>query len=116
MHRGYFHPSKSAKREFAKTMQEIEDFCEKNDISSSRSNDSYYFSINGQKYRVSNHTVEASNQNAFDRWGEQIRELYHPDGREADVIYITAGKTRIRQIYNDIKAGKILDGRGYPKK
>lgn len=53
-------PSKSAAREFAAKMNEIEKFCEDNGIDSSLMQDSYYFTIDGQKYRVSNHTVAAS--------------------------------------------------------
>ena len=45
----------------------------------------------------------------------QTRELYHPEGREADVVYIHASKTRIMEIYNDLKAGHKLDGKGRRK-
>lgn len=108
----YWKPSKTAAREFAKKMDEIREFCAKNEIDSSMSMDSYYFTINGQKYRVSNHTVARSNEMAFDRCFEQRRELYHPNGEEADTVYITAGKTRIIEIYEALKAGKKLDRRG----
>lgn len=43
---------------------------------------------------------------------EQLRELYHDPEREADVIEILAGKTRIIDIYNDLVAGYDLDYRG----
>lgn len=109
-------PSAAAKREYAEKMQAIEDFCKAHNISVSFSHDSYYFSINGVNYRVSNHSVEASNRGAFDDiTGEQVRELYHCDGREADTVYIHAGKTRIIEIYNDLAAGYKLDGRGKRK-
>lgn len=98
-------PSKTQRREFAQTMSEIEEFCRQNNISQSSAGDSYYFTINGQKYRVSNHTPEASYRNSGGKW--------HENGREDDTIYITAGKTRIREIYNDLKAGKKLSARGY---
>ena len=104
-------PSKSAKRDFAQKMQEIDDFCADKGISQSHSGDSYYFEIRGQKYRVSNHTVEASDRGAYDWTGEQVREKYH-DGRDDDTIYITAGKTRIIEIYEALEAGRDLDGRG----
>lgn len=107
-------PSKSAAREFAQSMDEIRDFCAENNISQSLRGDSYYFTIDGQDYRVSNHTVEASNEAAYNWAGEQIRDLYHEGGREKGTIYIHAGKTRIRQIYADLLAGKKLDGRGNP--
>ena len=105
-------PSKSAAREFAKEMAEINEFCAANNIEQSRSGDSYYFSINGKSYRVSNHSVEASNRGAFNEFGEQVRQKYHGDGRDENTIYIHAGKTRIIEIYENLKAGKELDGRG----
>lgn len=105
-------PSKTAKREYAQKMNEIDEFCKENGIEQSRTSDSYYFMLNGKKYRVSNHTIEASNRAAFDEFHEKKRELYHPDGRDDDTIYITAGKTRIIEIYNDLKNGFDLDGRG----
>lgn len=104
--------SKSAKREFAEKMKEIEAFCDKNGIQRSKNNDSYYFSINGLEYRVSNHTVEKSNQGAYDTFGIKTRELYHPEGRLNSITYIHAGKLRIIEIYNNLKAGYKLDGRG----
>lgn len=107
-------PSKTAKREFAQKMSEIEEFCYQNGIRKSRSGDSYYFTVNGKSCRVSNHTVAASNRRAYDETtGEQTRRLYHLDD-EYD-IEITAGKTRIIQIYNDLKAGYSLDKRGFRK-
>lgn len=108
-------PSKVKAREFAQQMKEIEEFCGENGIYQSSRGDSYYFTIDGQAYRVSNHTVEASNKGAFNELGEQVREKYHEDGERDDVIYITAGKTRIIQIYNDLKAGYQLDRRGNRK-
>ena len=105
-------PSKTAAKEFAKQMLEIEAFCEANGICKSASSDSYYFTINGQRYRVSNHTIEASNKRAFDCTGAQVREKYHPDERADEIIYIHASKTRIIEIYNDLKSGYLLDGRG----
>ena len=105
-------PSKKAKREFAEKMEQIDLFCSKNGISISRNNDSYYFTIDGYEYRVSNHSVEASNKSAYDWTGEQVRPLYHAEGRSSEVIYIHAGKTRIIDIFNDLKAGYKLDGRG----
>lgn len=112
MHRKW-KPSKTAAKEYAKKMQEIEVFCRGNGISQSQSGDSYYFMINGKSYRVSNHSVESSNNAAFDELtGEQKRELYHEGGRLEDVFYIHAGKTRIIEIYTAIKSGKTVDHRG----
>lgn len=116
MYRKAWKPSKTAKREFAEKMREIENFCAKNGIHSSLSTDSYYFTVDGINYRISNHSVEASNRGAFDETtGEQKRELYHQDGREDNTVYIHASKTRIIEIYNDIVAGYKLDGRGNRK-
>ncbi len=92
-------------------MEQIDDFCRDNGISHSASSDSYYFTINGINYRVSNHTIAASNRGAFDPLtGEQRRMLYHSGDK--DTVCITAGKTRIIQIYTDLKAGRQLDKRG----
>lgn len=110
-----FKPSKSAKREFAKKMDEVKEFCDNNCISYSKSMDSFYFTINGKYYRVSNHSVESSNAGAYDWKGEQLRELYHKNGRESDTIYIHASKTRIKEIYINLQRGYELDGRGHRK-
>lgn len=108
-------PSKTAAREFAQKMREIEEFCAENKISASASSDSYYFELYGRKYRVSNHTIEASNRRAFNADGEQVREKYHEDTRSDEVIYIHASKTRIIEIYEKLQAGYELDGRGFIK-
>lgn len=105
-------PSKTQAKQFAQQMQEIDEFCAENGIEQSASGDSYYFRINGQKYRVSNHTVATSNKGAYDEIYGAKRKLYHPEGEEEDTIYITASKTRIIDIYNNLKAGKKLDRRG----
>lgn len=105
-------PSKTAKREFKSKMKEVEEFCNKNGIDYSANKDSYYFVINDKQYRVSNHSVESSNKHAFNQYGEQVRGLYHPLGRSEYVTYIHASKTRIIDIYNDLKDGYVLDGHG----
>lgn len=104
--------SKTAKREFAQKMNEIDNYCSENGIRQSASSDSYYFEVNGVQYRVSNHSVESSNSHAYNIFGEQVRDVYHPLGREDDVVYIHAGKTRIIEIHQALLAGKKLDGRG----
>ena len=107
-------PSKKAVNEFIKKMDEINNFCYENGIIQSHNQDSYYFIINGHQYRVSNHSIESSNQGAFDQLtGQQLRPLYHDKERDASIIYIHASKTRLIDIYNDLKAGYKLDGRGY---
>lgn len=108
-------PSKNQAKEFAQQMQTIDAFCIVNVISKSSSNDSYYFSINGKNYRISNHSIEASNSKALNCFGEQLRDKYHDDERDADTIYIHASKTRLIEIYNNLKNGKELDGRGFVK-
>lgn len=110
---GKWKPSRAAAREYAAKMDEVSAFCAAHGIEQSARGDSYYFTLNGQKYRVSNHTIEASNAAAVDPLtGEQRRGLYHADGRRDDTVYIHAGKTRIIQIYEDLKAGYELDGKG----
>lgn len=110
-----YKPSKDRAREFAQKMNQIDKFCCDNGIARSQSSDSYYFMINGVNYRVSNHSIEASNRAAFNCFGLQTRDLYHGEKRDKDVVYIHAGKTRIIDIYNDLKAGYVLDGRGNRK-
>lgn len=106
-------PSRTAAREFARTMDEIRDFCDANGIDYSASMDSYYFTIDGERYRVSNHTVAASNRGAYDEvTGERRRERYHEPDEYDRQHEITAGKTRIREIYAALKAGKRIDKRG----
>lgn len=110
----HYKPSRAKRTQFAKEMKEIEDFYTKNDIIASRNNDSYYFTLNDINYRVSNHTIEASNKAAFDiDTGIYKRDLYHETKRKDNTVYIHAGKTRIIEIYNDLKAGYKLDGKGY---
>ena len=79
-----------------------------------KNNDSYYFTLSGTSYRVSNYTIEASNKAAFDiNTGMYKRDLYHETERKDDTVYIHAGKTRIMDIYNDLKAGYKLNEKGY---
>lgn len=105
-----YKPSKKDREEFGRQMREIEIFCKENNISKSMRGDSYYFNLNGINYRVSNHSVAISDRGMFNEFGEQIRDSYHEN--TDDVVQILAGKTRIIQIYNDLKAGKALDKRG----
>ena len=106
--------SKSAKRAFAQKMDEIKSFCDEHAITYSNTMDSFYFYYNGTNYRLSNHTVEASNRGAYDALGNNIREKYH-NGRNENTIYYTVGKTRLIEVYNDIIKGFELDGREYRK-
>lgn len=99
-------PSKTAAREFAAKMKEIDEYCAKHGISQSRSSDSYYFVHNGVEYRVSNHAVERS----VDRYGDS----YHGDSDEyrKRVFCIHAGKTRLIDIHQLIIKGAEVDHRG----
>lgn len=109
-------PSKAAKREFAQKMDEIDEFCREHHIEQSSSSDSYYFELHGLTYRVSNHTVAASDRGMYDSQGNQIRGSYHPLGERAYDRCITAGKTRLIEIYENLEKGVELDRRGFPKK
>ena len=106
--------SRAKAKEYGEKMEEINDFCRDNGIDVSQRGDSYYFTLNGVKYRVSNHTIKSSDSGMFKKnhKGEvvKVRESYH---YENDIINITAGKTRIEQVYNDLKAGYNLDKRGF---
>ena len=104
----YMSPAEEERR-----LSEIRAFCDANGIHYSKTMDSYYFTVRGRRYRVSNHTVEKSNRSAYRRDGTKRRELYHPDGREKGVTYIHASRFRIIRIYTDLKLGAILDGRGH---
>lgn len=72
--------SKNKKREYARTMNEIDDFCADNGITASVGNDSFYFALNGIHYRVSNHTVEASNRGAYNVEGRKFANCITPTG------------------------------------
>lgn len=102
-------PSKKAASEFREKMDEVEQFLAKTPISASQSRDSFYFTIGGKNYRVSNHSVEKSN----DSRSEAGLDVYHPHGREENTQYIHASKTRIIEIYQAIAAGHAVDGHGY---
>ena len=115
--RGYIYrykPTRKEVEEFKNKMNEVEEFLDKHpNVSASLSRDSFYFELNGQHYRVSNHSIEASNARAYDKWThEQIREKYHDDNRDKDTFYIHASKTRIIEIYNAIASGMKVNGRG----
>lgn len=105
-------PNAAARRQYGEQMENIRRYCQEHGITVSESGDSYYFEIGGTPYRVSNHTVEASNAGAYDERGEKVRPLYHPEGREPGTVYITAGKTRIIEIHTALLAGEQLDSRG----
>lgn len=115
---GRWKPSRAKAKEYAEKMDSIQAFCDAHGISYSRTMDSYYFTITGQKYRVSNHTIKASNSKAyrFDELSGQrvkVRDKYHGD--DENLVCFTASKTRLPEIYNALLARKELDKRGYIK-
>lgn len=103
-------PSKSKAKEFAKKRDEIDQFCQENNIIQSSSSDSYYFSIADQQYRVSNHAVETS------KYTDVFENTYNYHGDSSDyrksVFCIYASKTRIIEIYEKLKSGKKLNHSG----
>lgn len=110
-----FNFSKSSKKEFAAKMQEIKEFCDRNEIQYSKDMNSFYFEIDSKQVRVSNHTIKASDkgcfyENIYTGENTKIRDSYH-ENKKYD-IQITASKTRIIEIYNDLKAGIKLNKRG----
>lgn len=111
---GYYRkwkPSKTQVKKFVEKMDEITQFCEAHNITQCR--DSYYFELNGKNYRVSNHTIEASNSRAYNSMGEQVRPKYHPFGEKPYDQCITASKTRLIEIYAALEQGHKLSRRGY---
>lgn len=107
-------PTKAQMKEYISKMNEIDEFCKVHNIERSASSDSYYFTLNGQDYRISNHTIEASNKRAYDGSGRQKRHKYHPDEREDNIKYIHASKTRLIEIYKILETGCEVDGYGMP--
>lgn len=106
-------PSKTKVKEYVSQMEDIRKFCDENGISYSKSMDSYYFTLNNNRYRVSNHTMETSNYKAYNYLGEQVREKYHTPDDFENLICFTASKTRIKEIYTNLQKGKQLNKRGY---
>ena len=109
-------PREDARKEFAQKMRKIDEFCAANNIShvQSVSGDSYTFQIDGQAYRVANHRVDTSGNRTYNVLGEQIQHN-HQEQAPTDIIHIHASKTRIVDIYNNLKAGLELDRRGNVK-
>ena len=75
------------------TMKQIDEFCEHHHILQSNGSDSYFFTIRGKPYVVSNRKREV------------------PE----DTSFILASKIRIREIYEDLMQGRDLDHRGRKK-
>jgi hypothetical protein len=74
---------------------DIEQFCWENRIN--KCNNSFYFTIRGRRYRVSDHSLyERSNKN------KHIERCYN----------IVAKPERIGEIYEALKTGKKIDVRG----
>lgn len=84
--------SKTKIKEYKEKMKEIEEFCKENNIKPYCNYDYYEFELNGINFTVQNFATPTSTENE---------------------VYIYASKTRIIEIYNNLKAGKKLDHRGY---
>lgn len=93
--------------------EDVRRFCRANGIRMSDSG-SYYFELYGQRYRVSDHSVEESNRGAYDKRGYQRRRLYHPNGREADTIYILSND--IEFVYLNLRNGNRVSSNGRVKR
>jgi hypothetical protein len=93
--------------------EDVRRFCRANGIRMSDSG-SYYFELYGQRYRVSDHSIEESNRAAYDRRGCQRRRLYHPKGREDGVIYILSSD--IEFVYLNLRNGNRVSSNGRVKR
>ena len=104
------------KIEFMPKIDEIDEFCSKNGILHYPWDDSYFFTVNGKKCRVRDYTKFFPIHNNYDFDGEKLPpdRLFYGKRGEYDVDII-AGRTRLIQIYNDLKAGYDLDRRGFRK-
>ena len=105
-------PNRAEAQEYKEQIEKINKFVEEKGITKSLNGSSYYFQLNGQFYRVSNHTIEASNKGAEDEFGNILRAKYHQDGGDPNVTYITASKMRIIEIYTNLEKGLKLNKRG----
>lgn len=54
-------------------------FCKENGIKRSKRGNSFYFTIEGKNYRVSDHSADFSNRCRFASNGKKIRGKYHSD-------------------------------------
>lgn len=72
-------------------IKEIDAFCKENEISVSGNYSCYEFELDGQRYVVAN-------------------DKYY---KKPNAIFFYAGKTRIIEIYNDLKNGYKLDKRAF---
>ena len=98
-------PSKEEAKAFAIKMAEIKAFCEEFNIIKNYKEDTYYFELNGNMYRVSNSSSPLAVD--YDEFGNKIK-YYEYEG----VILIQASKTRIMDIYMNLKNGEQLDSKG----
>jgi len=94
-------------------MNDVRSFCKANGIRMSGTG-SYYFELYGQRYRVSDHSIEDSNRGAYDKKGYQRRRLYHPNGREENITYITSND--IEYVYLNLRNGNRVSSNGRVKR
>lgn len=100
---GYSIPSHK-RTEFRRKISEIKNFCKENNITYSGFNypNIYHFTLNGIEYCVSN---------------SDFTHRSCDDKHDSDkTVLISAGRTRIIDIYKDLKAGYKLDKRGFRQK
>ena len=104
------------KIEFVPKIDEIDEFCSKNGILHYPWDDSYFFTVNGKECRVCDYTKFFPSHNNYDFNCKKLPpdRLFYGKRGEYDVDII-AGRTRLVQIYNDLKAGYDLDRRGFRK-
>ena len=105
------YPSKERRK---KDAIKLESFCRENAIIKSETGKSYYFSMAGKKYRVSNHTIADSNRGAYGKNGKKRRRLYHDAEADSNLICINVSKPdkNIYRIYNSLKRGAVVDAYG----
>ena len=90
-HKSKYNLSQKKITEYKRKMREIEKFCKENNIKASYNYNNYEFELNGIKYTIQNCATPPSTENE---------------------VFIYAGKTRLIEIYDCLKAGKKIDRRG----
>jgi len=112
--------AKKPKTRNAKEERSLNRFCLANGIKRSKKGVSFYFEIDGKKYRVSDHTIEESKQGQLLKaqmgtvltGRDIVPNYYHNEEKDEGVIQIDAPKNRLIQIYKDIQSGYQVDREG----
>ena len=87
---------------------ELTEFCERNGIRRSKYGDSFYFTLQGKRYRISNHSTEISNSWSRNLNGKQIRRPYH--SRRDNTVSIIAPRSRVKAIYEELSRTNKCSG------